>query len=176
MDINDPAAQLYDKYTKEQLTAIAEHNDIKVKSTFTKLQVAEAIVNDTDGKYTIPEVLPLAKKIPSSRLKSLRGEARNAYRDEHRELRKKEYEAAYTPEELETNEDYQRMIRFIGDKPEKDPNEKIAVYSDRNISWDEVGKLTKGYNFVTREASEKWLRLRGVRKATPEEVATHFDL
>ena len=52
--------------------------------------------------------------------------------------------------------------------------EKIALWSNKNIRWSDVGAVNKGYNIVTREASEKWLSRDGIRKATPEEVATYF--
>jgi hypothetical protein len=57
-------------------------------------------------------------------------------------------------------------------KPEvaKLPKEKVAVYSLRNLSWNGVGELTKGYNIVTKEDSEMWLTNKSVRSATPEEV------
>lgn len=52
--------------------------------------------------------------------------------------------------------------------------EKIALWSNKNIRWSDVGAVNKGYNIVTKEASEKWLSRDGIRKATPEEVATYF--
>jgi hypothetical protein len=59
-------------------------------------------------------------------------------------------------------------------KPEPEVNEKVALWSDKNIRWSEVGTLVKGYNIVTKEAAVKWLDRAGIRKATPEEVATHY--
>lgn len=50
------------------------------------------------------------------------------------------------------------------------PQEKVAVYSLRNLSWNGVGELTKGYNIVTQKDSEKWLTHKSVRSASPEEV------
>ena len=52
--------------------------------------------------------------------------------------------------------------------------EKVALWSNKNIRWSDVGDLKKGYNIVTEGASEKWLSRDGIRKATPEEVATYF--
>lgn len=54
--------------------------------------------------------------------------------------------------------------------------EKIAVYSEKNMNWSAIGKVNKGYNIVTKEAAEMWLTRKGIRKATPEEVATHYGL
>jgi hypothetical protein len=59
------------------------------------------------------------------------------------------------------------------EKPKKN-NEKVAIWSNKNIRWTGIGTLAKGYNIVTEEASEKWLDKDGIRKATPEEVATYF--
>ena len=56
----------------------------------------------------------------------------------------------------------------------KKVSEKIALWSNKNIRWSDVGELKKGYNIVTEGASEKWLSRDGIRKATPEEIATYF--
>ena len=53
--------------------------------------------------------------------------------------------------------------------------EKVAVYSERNLHWNGVGQLQRGYNIVTKEASVKWLKHKAVRSATPEEVASHYS-
>jgi hypothetical protein len=50
----------------------------------------------------------------------------------------------------------------------------VAIYSDRNVSWIGIGKISKGYNIVTPEQAEKWLTRNHVREATPEEVASEF--
>lgn len=55
-----------------------------------------------------------------------------------------------------------------------DPNDKVAIYSPKNISWTGVGSINVGYNIVSREASEMWLTRKGVREATPQEVAKHY--
>lgn len=44
------------------------------------------------------------------------------------------------------------------------------------MHWVSVGRISNGYNIVSEEESEKWLSRRGVRKATPQEVATHYGL
>lgn len=50
----------------------------------------------------------------------------------------------------------------------------VAIYSERNARWGEVGEISKGYNFVTKEQAEKWLTRKHVREATPEEVASEY--
>jgi hypothetical protein len=52
----------------------------------------------------------------------------------------------------------------------------VAIYSDRNVSWIGVGKISKGYNIVSPEQAEKWLTRNHVREATPEEVASEFGV
>jgi hypothetical protein len=54
-------------------------------------------------------------------------------------------------------------------KPQS-PEEKVAVYSVRNLSWNGVGALSKGYNIVTREECDQWITNKSVRIADPEEV------
>jgi len=60
-------------------------------------------------------------------------------------------------------------------KPQDDPS-KVAIYAPRNLAWNGVGKLTQGFNFVTKEEANKWLTLRSVREASPEEVASHYGV
>ncbi len=50
------------------------------------------------------------------------------------------------------------------------PKEKVAVHSSRNIFWNGVGELSKGYNIVTKEDADKWVKHKAVRTASPEEV------
>jgi hypothetical protein len=52
--------------------------------------------------------------------------------------------------------------------------DKVAIYSERNVSWSEVGKVYRGYNIVTQAQADKWLTRSHCRLATPEEVAKEF--
>lgn len=62
-------------------------------------------------------------------------------------------------------------------KTEKTPIvEKVAILSEKNISWSGVGKVYKGINIVKPEVAEKWLEKPYIRTATPEEVAKEFGL
>lgn len=61
----------------------------------------------------------------------------------------------------------------VVEEPVEDTS-KEAVWSEKNIRWSGVGALIKGYNIVSKEAAEKWVTQRGVRNATPEEVAAHY--
>jgi hypothetical protein len=52
--------------------------------------------------------------------------------------------------------------------------EKVAIYSTKNVTWSEVGKVYRGYNIVEKDAADKWLTRPHTRIATPEEVAKEF--
>jgi hypothetical protein len=52
--------------------------------------------------------------------------------------------------------------------------ETMAVYSTKNVTWPEVGKVYRGYNIVEKSAGEKWLTRSHITLATPEEVAKEF--
>jgi hypothetical protein len=68
----------------------------------------------------------------------------------------------------------------ITTKPEKEElvvaDDKVALYSNRNLSWGGVGKLDKGYNFVPKAKAEKWLTQKSVRATTPKEVRDHYGV
>jgi hypothetical protein len=67
-----------------------------------------------------------------------------------------------------------RQPRSAKKKAEVSVSEKVAVYSTKNVTWSEVGKVYRGYNIVSKDASEKWLTRSHIRLATPEEVAKEF--
>lgn len=52
--------------------------------------------------------------------------------------------------------------------------EKVAVFSTRNVTWNGVGKVYRGYNIVTKDEADQWLKRDHIRLATPEEVAKEF--
>lgn len=54
--------------------------------------------------------------------------------------------------------------------------EKVALHSTKNVLWDDLGELKKGYNIVPPSAAERWLTRDHVRPATPEEVAKEYGL
>lgn len=53
---------------------------------------------------------------------------------------------------------------------------KVAVFSTKNVDWPGVGKVVKGYNIVSKEQSEKWSTRSHIRIATPQEVAQEYGL
>jgi hypothetical protein len=68
----------------------------------------------------------------------------------------------------------------VADKPvakakhKEEAVEKVAIWSPKNSYWEGIGKVKAGYNIVTKEASAKWLTRKGVRLATPQEMATFY--
>jgi hypothetical protein len=54
--------------------------------------------------------------------------------------------------------------------------ETVAIFSTKNVSWQGVGSVAKGFNFVSKEKSEKWLTRNHVRPATPKEVAEEYGV
>lgn len=59
----------------------------------------------------------------------------------------------------------------------KEKKEKtVAIHSTRNVTWNGVGKVYRGYNIVDEEAAEKWLTREHIRTATPTEVAREYGL
>jgi hypothetical protein len=54
------------------------------------------------------------------------------------------------------------------------PTDKIALYSIKNLHWNGVGDLERGYNIVSKEDSERWLVRRDVRVASADEVAKFY--
>lgn len=58
----------------------------------------------------------------------------------------------------------------------KESYDKVALFSTKNVSWEGVGSVKKGYNIVSRESAEKWLSRNHIREATPKELAEEFGL
>lgn len=66
------------------------------------------------------------------------------------------------------------LKKLVQEETKSDDNNKVAIWSEKNLSWSEVGRVSKGYNIVTKEAADKWLSKAGIRKATAKEVATYY--
>jgi hypothetical protein len=58
------------------------------------------------------------------------------------------------------------------EKPKEE--EKVAVFSTKNVTWAGVGKVYRGYNIVSKQESDRWLTRGHIRLATPEEIAEEF--
>ena len=58
--------------------------------------------------------------------------------------------------------------------PKKDKEPTMALHSTRNVIWEGVGKIEKGYNILPTAKAEQWLKRDHVREATPEEIAREY--
>lgn len=52
--------------------------------------------------------------------------------------------------------------------------ETVALYSSKNVTWQGVGKVQKGYNIVGKDVADQWVTRDHIRLATPEEVAQAY--
>jgi len=51
----------------------------------------------------------------------------------------------------------------------------VPLYSSKNLFQNKVGRLRAGYNIVSKEDVEKWIKHKAVRIATAEEMLSHYD-
>lgn len=152
----------FEKMTVAQLKEYAVENSIDISQAKTKSSILSEILNtkatisaevQAEDKNVIGSEKTLVKKrIPTSNTRPDENNvvtvgSANTFKKDKESLSKK------------TNVD-----------------DKIALYSEKNMNWAAIGKVNKGYNIVTKEAAEMWLTRKGVRKATPQEVATHYGL
>ena len=63
--------------------------------------------------------------------------------------------------------------KATANKPKK-KSATVAIFSSKNVVWEGIGKVEKGYNIVTEKEADKWLTRNHVRLATPEEVAREY--
>lgn len=72
------------------------------------------------------------------------------------------------------------LIPVVKEKKNKEVTKKqydmVAIFSSKNVSWEGVGSVIKGYNIVPRGSVEKWLSRDHIREATPEEIAEEYGL
>lgn len=50
----------------------------------------------------------------------------------------------------------------------------VAIHSTRSVVWPGVGKVEKGYNIVSKDVADQWLKRNHIRQVTPEELAQEF--
>lgn len=144
----------FSKMTVSGLKEYAEENGIDLGSAKTKTAIL-SIITQTKSSISSPDNVIGSDKINQEK----RTPRSNAKADEN---------GVTTVGSADT---------FKGkefNKHTKTPEGKTAIYSDKNMYWNEIGRITKGYNIVTEEAAEKWLTRKGIRQATPEEVASYY--
>jgi hypothetical protein len=66
----------------------------------------------------------------------------------------------------------------ISDKEKKSElsEDKVALKSTKNVHWEGVGRVYKGYNIVSKENAKHWLMRNHITLATPEEIAREFNV
>ena len=60
--------------------------------------------------------------------------------------------------------------------PKRVDDKDVPLHSNRNIFWNGVGDLRRGYNVVSKEHAELWLTKQGIRVATIEEMIKEYNL
>jgi hypothetical protein len=152
----------FEKMTVAQLKEYAEENSIDISQAKTKSSILSVLLN-TNAKISVVEQAEdnqvigsektvVRKRIPMS----------NSRQNENNVVI------------VGSANTFSNKKDVLSEK--KDSSEKIALYSEKNMNWVSVGTVSKGYNIVTKEAAEMWLTRKGVRKTTPQEVATHYGL
>jgi hypothetical protein len=68
------------------------------------------------------------------------------------------------------------MLDMTATKAPAERKETVALFSTKNVNWENVGKLEKGYNIVKKAEAERWLTRSHVRLATPEELAREYGV
>lgn len=134
--------------TVQELKMIAKEKGIKVDG-LKKAQIVEAL--ETEGNNVITSVKPSGIPSDPSATSNAQG-------------------VLISPQPAKV-----QTVPKPEPKPEEDET-KVALYVSRNLAWNGVGKLSQGFNFVSREVADKWLTLRAVREASPEEVASHYGI
>jgi L-serine deaminase len=69
-----------------------------------------------------------------------------------------------------------RSPKVKATEPKEIKVKTVALFSTRNVLWEGVGKINKGYNIVDEAKAEQWLKRDHVRTATPEEVAEEYGI
>lgn len=148
----------FETMTVAQLKEYAEDNSVNLDGAKTKTQILAALTNiksnissEEQTVVTVKDAVVKEKRSPKAATKS----------DENG---------------IVTTATADQFKNKSFDKKPDINDSKVAIYSEKNMAWMSVGRIVKGYNIVTKEASENWLTRKGVRKATPEEVASHYGL
>jgi hypothetical protein len=147
---------------------VSENNNAKNKNV--------PLAQLEDGEALIPH--PLVEKYEEA-VKALKNKSVEASETEDANVISSENVATSPNVSVVSNEDNVIGSGSANKKESAKPKvtkekESVALYSTRNVTWSGVGQVSRGYNIVTKEASEKWLKRDHIRIATPEEVARDF--
>jgi len=144
--------------TARELREYAEENGIDLGDAKTKTKILARIMDIEAGISQAEEYSETVIQAPSTTKTS---PTSNTHANDDGVIAVHSAEKDYPPVKVEKKD------------PEVEEGQ-VAVYSAKNLHWQGVGKLTPGYNILTKESAEKWLTNKHVREASPEEVATYY--
>jgi hypothetical protein len=141
--------------TIKQLKEYAEETGVDLEGAKTKTKILSILLDDSEKQEPVKEQTiirsvdaePTEKRVPVSASKS----------DDNGVVVSRRAE---------------RPVKKTTETPKKP--KQVALHSIKNLRWSGIGTLSKGYNVVTEEDAEKWTKLKAVREATPDEVATYY--
>ena len=148
----------FEKMTVAQLKVYAQENSVNLDGAKTKTQILAAL---TSMKASISSTEQEVISVSDTTVKEKRSPKSATKSDDNGVV---------------TTATADQFKNKSFDKNANIDDSKVAIHSEKNMAWMSVGRIVKGYNIVTKEASEKWITRKGVRKATPEEVANHYGL
>lgn len=144
--------------TAKELREYAEENGIDLGDAKTKTKILAKIMDIQAGISQAEEYAETVIQAPSKTRLAPRS---NAHANDDGVITVHSAEKNYPPVKIEK-------------ETPKVENDQVAVYAEKNLHWQGIGKLKPGYNIISREVAEKWLTNKNVREATPEEVATYY--
>lgn len=146
----------FEKMTISGLKQYAEENNIDLGSAKTKTAIL-SILTDTKSNISAPDNVIGSTKIVNEKRTPTSNTRANT-------------EGVTTVGSADTfkNKEFR--------KDTQTPDGKTAIYSEKNMHWNSVGTIKKGYNVVTKEAADKWLTRKDIRQATTEELASYYGI
>lgn len=70
------------------------------------------------------------------------------------------------------------LIKAITEHEQDKPKPMVALYADHNLFHPKLGRFEKGYQVLTQDEADIWLKAVGrrLRVATPQEVAAYYGV
>ena len=155
----------FDNMTAAELKAYAEENNIDLDGAKTKTKILGILTNTESNISAVEEesdqVVIGSDKIVTGK----RNLVPNTKKDDNGVMTVRSADN-FKNKEFDSNKKIEKVKE----------DDKVAVFSEKNMNWNGIGRVSPGYNIVTKEAAEKWLTRKGIREATPKEVAAHYGL
>jgi hypothetical protein len=136
--------------TVKELKAYAQENNVDLDGAKTKAQILSVLIDNENLTQTIKADEPVKRQPVSASGENDNGVVISKPADNH----------------------LKKNVKLVGESQEE--KEKVAIHSIKSMRWHGVGQVFPGYNIVTKEEAEKWESVKGVRLATPEEVASYY--